>query len=78
MEENGDYERDVNVQWYRFLLTGLTNSSQCFVLRRGRVCMHLLINESRTDALYLHSSARFCLNVLYKRSLQVYNVSKKE
>ena len=38
--------------------------------------MHLLINKSRTDAFYLHSGARFCLNVLYKRSLQVYNVSK--
>lgn len=39
--------------------------------------MHLLINKSRTDAFYLHSSARFGLNVLYKRSLQVDNLSKK-
>ena len=26
-----NYERDVNIQWYRFLLTCLINSSQYFV-----------------------------------------------
>ena len=40
MEENGDYERDVNVQWYRFLLTGLMNSIKSVLCcaEEGFVC----------------------------------------